>query len=501
MALIKDGKVYRTPEEQLIHLTEKHLEQVSFNENASKKLQELTVASNLGGYNIVRNAFSLSKSFRLKTVGAVHNPNSKKGDFVVFNSYNKNDIPAYGFYEESGIVVVFFGDYKEQRDTLQATINNGLNEITVNVEMEEQNATNLSSLNANDYKKQQFIVLEDVNYGCKTKYVSYDINNDGIYNFVYIGPVGDGANGLSVYSASNVDFELIKQQLKAGDLLIATTNIPTLVNYKTKQTGASRGDVFEFVSLEGFNYRGTIIGPQGAQGPQGTQGPQGLQGVQGVQGIPGPQGPQGEKGRDGDGLDIKTGILNNPSELPDFHSAEVGDAYRIINTSGAIVSYDLYFKASNGTDWDIQPNWGGVKGDKGDRGDVGPQGIQGVQGPQGPEGPQGPRGRGGTTLYLHKVHIDTTYGTKSYLNFISIDPEEHIADYNGDGSYVEFYLYDYKNIKYYITGTSAYPNILYVYNFGGGMIQIFYLDTNTVEIKTKTFTPNYNDYTVEEISY
>lgn len=61
----------------------------------------------------------------------------------------------------------------------------------------------------------------------------------------------------------------------------------------------------------------------------------------------------------------------------------------MINTSGSVVTYDLYFKAYNGTDWDIQPNWGGVKGEKGDRGEQGIQGVQGVQGPQGVKGDSG----------------------------------------------------------------------------------------------------------------
>lgn len=501
MALIKDGKVYRTPEEQLIHLTEKHLEQISFNENTSKKLQELTVASNLGGYNIVRNAFSVSNSFKIASFTPNILLNSlNDGNFVVFNSYNKNDIPAYGFIKNGNLNLSFFGDYKEERTELYLSVDNRNTEVIIEVSMVQGVATNLLSLNANDCKKQQFIVLEDVNYGCKTKYVSYDINNDGIYNFIYIGTVGDGANGLSVYSASETDFNLVKQQLKAGDVLIAATNISTLVNYKTKQIGAVRGDIFEFVSSEGFNYKGTIIGQVGPTGPKGERGPQGIQGMQGEQGVQGEKGERGEKGRDGDGLDIKTGILNNPSELPSFSSAEVGDAYRIINTTGSIISYDLYFKASNGIDWDIQPNWGGVKGDKGDKGDTGLQGIQGVQGPQGPQGEKGEKGdAGGTSLYLHKAHIETVYGVKRYLEFISLEKDKQIIDYMGDGSYVEFYLRDDKNIRYFIGNASEYPYVLAASNEMAGMVKIYYFNTSDNSIKTKEFFPSYSDYTVTEL--
>lgn len=385
MALIKDGKIYRTPEEQLLHLTEKHLEQVSFNENVSKKLQELTVASNLGGYNVVRRAFTSSKSYKISSV-TLSNSIFKAGYFVTLVSGNPKDIPAYGFIKsETEISLVFEGDYIENINSLSlvSSTANGVN-FNVNVVMEERTSTSLYALNANDYKKQVFTVLEDSKYGCQTQYVSYDINGDGVYNFVYIGPVGAGKDGFSFYSANIDNFEFIKQQMQTGDLVLITDKIPEL--------GFEKGDVYKFISSDDLRKEGSLLGATGPKGDKGEKGEQGLQGVQGEQGIQGEKGKDGERGKDGDGLDIKTGILSNPSELPLFSSAEVGDAYRIINTSGSVVSYDLYFKASNGTDWDIQPNWGGVKGEKGDKGDPGIQGIQGVQGIQGEKGFSGLNG-------------------------------------------------------------------------------------------------------------
>lgn len=410
MALIKDGKVYRTVEEQLLHLTEKHLEQVSFNENVSKKLQELTVASNLGGYNIVRYSFSALESFSISGCSIKYSSDLvflSAGDFVVFNSFNPDDIPAYGIVKEDKTIdFIFNGDYAENREVLMCCKNvNGNSGVYFDVSMKNGRATSLDLLDANNHKKQVFTVLHDLDYGCKTQYVSYDVNGDGRYEFIYIGVDQNGKDGRSIYAISNDTYESVKNILRVGDLVIVSDAILSIINHKTKVAGATSGDVLEFVSGDEFIFKCSILGPTGPRGQKGEKGEQGIQGVQGVQGIQGMQGIQGEKGKDGDRLDIKSGILSNPSQLPQFSSAEIGDAYRIVNTSGSIVSYDLYFKASNGTDWDIQPNWGGVKGDKGDKGDTGLQGIQGVQGIQ---GERGESGLTGVVYRFDKAYLQTT---------------------------------------------------------------------------------------------
>lgn len=398
MALIKDGKVYRTAEEQLLHLTEKHLEQVSFNENVSKKLQELTVASNIGGYNIVRCSHCPTQSFSISDCSAKNSSELQYltvGDFVTFNSFNHDDIPAYGVVKEDKTIdFIFNGDYAENRTVLVcSTGTNNNNGIEFDVTMKYGQSTSLVGLRADDYKKQVFTVLHDTNYGCRTQYVSYDVNGDGRYEFIYIGVCKNGEDGRSIYAISSETYDSVKNTLKVGDLVITSDNISSIVNYETKSNGSSVGDVFEFVSGNYFIFKCSVLGPVGPRGEKGEKGEQGVQGVQGVQGIQGIQGIQGEKGKDGDGLDIKTGILSNASQLPSFAEAEVGDAYRVVNTSGSVVSYDLYFKASNGNDWDIQPNWGGLKGEKGERGERGPQGVQGVQGEQGPAGESGLTGK------------------------------------------------------------------------------------------------------------
>ena len=393
MSLIKEGKIYRTLEEQLLHLTEKHLEQVAFNKNVSQKLQELTVASNLGGYNLVRYSFSNSESFSITNYIARDASDLeyfKAGDFVVFNSFNPDDIPAYGIVKEDKTIdFIFNGDYAEARNVLTCCKAGEGDGPDFSILMANRMATNLSSLNANDYKKQVFTVLHDVKYGCRTQYVSYDVNGDGKYEFIYIGVDQNGKDGRSIYAISNDTYDNVKNILKTGDLVVVSDNIPSIVNYETKASGALTGDVLEFVGSDEFVFKCSILGPMGLRGEKGEKGEQGVQGAQGVQGIQGEKGLQGEKGKDGDGLVIKTGILYNASQLPPFNEAKVGDAYRIINTSGSVVSYDLYFKASDGIDWDIQPNWGGVQGPQGPQGPQGLQGVQGIQGIQGERGASG----------------------------------------------------------------------------------------------------------------
>ena len=131
-----------------------------------------------------------------------------------------------------------------------------------------------------------------------------------------------------------------------------------------------------------------IQGEIGPQGPQGETGPQGDIGPQGPQGEQGPQGPKGDKGENGTSLNISSTIYDNPTNLPPFESASVNDAY-IVKTE---TSYDLYFKAQDGSTWTIIENWGGIQGPQGEQG---PQGIQGPQGPQGPKGDTGPQGEQG----------------------------------------------------------------------------------------------------------
>ena len=399
MPLFKDGNVYRTYEEQVQHLTDKHLEQVSINKDVSNKLKDLYVASNLGGYNLVRFAFNKSGTFyRINNDTISVNVAGDVGDYVqISHEYNEDfslkEIPAYGYFIDSNTIRIdskgdFVSSYNKFR-ILNVTKNTT---DTATIDLQQFDGTSLLDYNPNDVKKQLFNVINDLMYDATTQYVSFDLNNDEKYNFVFVGYGVNGENGHSVYAVNNATINAITEMTTVYDSVLFTEdNLTELVD-----TNAKIGDVYKYIGNNVWQKQGNIRGEKGEKGDKGEQGKQGIQGVQGEQGIQGIQGEKGDKGDPGDqGVLIHSAVLNNASELPDFQSAPVGDAWRVINTSGSIVTYDLYFKAVDGDTWSIQPNWGGVKGDKGDKGDRGPQGIQGVQGPQGKPGAQGEKGEKG----------------------------------------------------------------------------------------------------------
>lgn len=124
MALYKDGKVYRTYEEQVDHLTNEHIKQIGINEDVSRQLQDLGIAANLGGYNLVRFAFRKSGTFyQLVTQFTLSSPESEVGDYFEVTSKNQMDIPAYGYVTSKqsnlvGITYSFLGDFQSTYSTL-----------------------------------------------------------------------------------------------------------------------------------------------------------------------------------------------------------------------------------------------------------------------------------------------------------------------------------------------------------------------------------------------
>lgn len=395
MPIIKDGNEYRTEYEQLVHLTEKHLEQVNINKNVNRQLQDLSVASNLGGYNYVRFAFEKQGTYFKIAEELIDNPfeQSEIGDYFELSSNTDVDIPAYGYLTVNNkISIAFSGDFIT--DYRYLTIRN----VTKNLESDislsysEFEGTGLLDYNPQEKAKQLFNVLDDLAYNGKTQYASYDLNNDGIYNYVFIGVNKDGENGFSVYTVNEDNYLDIIQKMVSGDSLISTF----IGNIANQEVGI--GDILKKITVDDFEKIGNIRGLQGAKGEQGEQGEQGIQGVQGKQGIQGIQGIQGESGKNAPVLNLIS-YLDNNGLLPAFADAQNGDAYCILNTSGATISYDLYFKGSGYDNWQIVPNWGPLEGKTGPQGPIGPQGIQGVQGPQGPRGLSAP-------LYNHSITLN-----------------------------------------------------------------------------------------------
>ena len=407
MAIYKDENIYRTYEEQVDHLTEAHRKQLTVNSNLSEQLNELIENTSYGGQNLVRFSFlkrgnlyySLSDSFNSQTQllgGDV-------GDYVEISSGRPDDIPAYGYISEGGattckITLAFKGDFIDREAPItMRNVKKGKTNTPAPISTSlwtSFGGTSLNDYDPNDRKKQVFNVLDDVFYNSRTQYGSFDLNGDGVYNFVYLGAVFNGEDGKSVRTTTGSDTAAVVAEMQEGDsILFGADNKTSAVD-----ASATAGDLYRFAGNNRFVKMGNIKGAKGAKGDKGDTGNQGIQGVQGPQGAKGAKGDKGDKGDTGDqGLTIYTGVKNSPDELPPFSSAKLGDAYRVINTSGTTVAYDLYFKAEGGTTWDIQPNWGGVKGDKGDKGDTGNQGIQGVQGPQGAKGAKGDKGDKGDT--------------------------------------------------------------------------------------------------------
>lgn len=412
MSLIKDGITYRTVEEQLEHLTEKHTEQLSINRTILERIQGLE-ATNPLGYGIVRTVngakyptFSFANDIvdtdelRKNLVDV----DGYEGEFVVFHSNNSNDIPAYGYVKDGNIELIYRGDYISEYSSLIACFADR-SDHSIEVNLVSEKCKCLKELDANLYQNQVFTVLEDEHYQCQTQYFSCDLNGNGQYEFVYIGPVRNGKDANQFYLVNASNMTEIIAQLKTGDVILVAEDVPNYNFYI--------GDVCLFIAVGNIAKIGNIRGKKGDKGEKGDKGDQGIQGVQGEQGIPGKDGAKGDKGDPGaSGLVIFTGVLNNPSELPVFENAKVGDAYRVINTSGNVVTYDLYFKSVNGTDWDIQPNWGGVPGPKGDPGEPGQQGIQGVQGVQGVQGEKG------GTYNEYNVELQFTSGHYFHDGFV-----------------------------------------------------------------------------------
>ena len=198
--------------------------------------------------------------------------------------------------------------------------------------------TALTDYNANENKRQLFNVIDDLAYGGRTQYVSFDLNRDGVYNFVYVGSVRDGKDGASVYSATNETFDAILPIMKQHDTVLITSATPAI----PKLPDAILGDIYEYVGYENLVKVGNIRGPKGEQGVKGDTGATGATGPQGATGATGATGPKGEQGEPGQSLRIHDGIKATPEELPIFSTTLVADAYVVLNTSGVtLIATDI----------------------------------------------------------------------------------------------------------------------------------------------------------------
>ena len=67
------------------------------------------------------------------------------------------------------------------------------------IEYENFEGTWLNDYEPIDRKNQLFTVIDDIEYRTKTQYVSFDLNGDGVYNYVFIGVIDNGKDGKKYY--------------------------------------------------------------------------------------------------------------------------------------------------------------------------------------------------------------------------------------------------------------------------------------------------------------
>lgn len=132
------------------------------------------------------------------------------------------------------------------------------------------------------------------------------------------------------------------------------------------------------------------------------------------------KGPKGDTGENGTSLNISSIIYTSPDNLPQFNTTPVNNAYIVQSEE----SYNLYFKAYDGTDWTILEHWGGI---------------------QGPQGETGLTGEKGTTLLTGTAIASSESMFK--VNIINIDTELRANDLYLNTSNYNMYRIDSKNVE------------------------------------------------------
>ena len=397
MALIKDDKIYRTIEEQVAHLTKAHRDQLVMNDNFSNQIAEISENMNLGGYNFVRFSFSKKGTFyRFSSNAKISVSGADEGDYFEITSNNTQDIPAYGYYVNGNIQISFRGDFTENYTSLNVkNVTKNFSSET-NIALEAFDGTGLIDYNPNDRKKQHFNVLTDLTYGTTTQYCSFDLNGDDVYNWVYLGTATKGLDGKDALVTKNV----FNNTEKPSSSRVYTWNI---INFNREpESGESFLLVYKYnestsPSIEDSSYIAlcvitltnnstasfNILSYVETKGIQGVQGVKGDTGEKGEKGERGAQGGKGDKGETGGSVLLQSAVLNNPSELPDISTVQNYTAYIVTDTFEGEITYDLYYKGENATEWSVVSNWGGIPGPAGPAGSTGPAGSPGTAGQNG----------------------------------------------------------------------------------------------------------------------
>ena len=393
--------------------------------------------------------------------------------------------------------------------------------------------------------------VEDLNYGARTQYVSFDLNSDGVYNYVYLGANPIGENGKNVYTINNLNSsEILNKSVYGDSIIVAISSSSDIIPGFTSNIG----DVYQKTGDSTYKYIGNIRGPQGdvaltynkelkmtsspgittsynnlntedfnrqpvsgeyvnvygygLDGYTSVEGKSynllcavtntnsdytslkiiqyfettGKQGPKGDIGNTGPKGDQGIQGPSGITLSLQTGLYSSPADLPSFSSVPLFNAYRVQNTSGVVVTTDLYFKTEGATTWDIQENWGGIPGPEGPAGPQGPKGDDGNTGPAGPQGEQGDPGP--NRIIKHSIW-------------------SHLSNNGGGGTTRIYYtIYNFSTSPITLSDVMSYLNNKRIEANGSlrtsagnvGAVCLIYAPGGTLTVESYLFVDGYSKY-------
>ena len=210
--------IIRDPVEGVARLIEEQVTKNAIDVNNLKvsdsvlasRISSLEAGANLGGANLVRfsfitdsnNYYQLMDDIELGTLPA----GWQNGDYIEVHSSYRNDIPAYGYIDGTTLVLEYMGDFVAEYEELTATNTTSGTSIELSISRYETFAGSmLVDIDADNAKSQIVTVLQDVTRNLSTQYVSFDLNNDNNWSWVYIGPVGtDGRDGFSIIPFSTV---------------------------------------------------------------------------------------------------------------------------------------------------------------------------------------------------------------------------------------------------------------------------------------------------------
>lgn len=268
----------------------------SYDVELNTRISELEQGSVIGGANLVR--FALERSgdvfYRVNTYTLPDGFTIDVGDYFELSSSEIDDIPAYGYgMANNELNIVFTGDFEQQTTGLPATLTlinstqGTISTITITDYMSFY-GTSLRELDAQTNKGMIVRVLDDIERGnISAQYVSFDLNADDIWSWVYIGAAGsNGSNGYSLWTAGSDDgLTSAVENMRVGDTVMLAADGIDKSKYDMPSGTISatqnytRGDLYTLdskpttlVTAYTWTWGGNILGPIGYTGATGETG-------------------------------------------------------------------------------------------------------------------------------------------------------------------------------------------------------------------------------------